>query len=78
MIDNWDLHPQAEKKSAKIIRTYLEAAQALLAAAVGEQVREVVDQGRRGQVSHVAYLPGGGDAMAGSTAGAEPGNSHAL
>jgi hypothetical protein len=32
MIDNWDPHLQAEKKSAKTIRTYLEAAQALLAA----------------------------------------------
>ena len=27
MIDSWDLHPRAEKKSAKTIRTYLEAAQ---------------------------------------------------
>jgi hypothetical protein len=27
MIDSWDLHLRAEKKSAKTIRTYLEAAQ---------------------------------------------------
>jgi hypothetical protein len=26
MIDSWDLHMRAEKKSAKTIRTYLEAA----------------------------------------------------
>jgi hypothetical protein len=33
-----------ENKSAKTIRTYLEAAQALLAAAAAEQIREVADQ----------------------------------
>ena len=27
MIDSWDLHLRAERKSAKTIRTYLEAAQ---------------------------------------------------
>jgi hypothetical protein len=43
MIDSRGLYLQAEKKSAKAIRTCLEAGQALVAAAAGEQVREVAD-----------------------------------
>ena len=31
MIDSWDLHPRTERKSAKTVRTYLEAAQWLAA-----------------------------------------------
>ena len=31
MIDSWDLHLRAERKSAKTVRTYLEAAQWLAA-----------------------------------------------
>jgi hypothetical protein len=57
MIDNWDLHLQAEKKSAEAIRTYLEAVQALLAAAVGEQIREVADQ----VLGSAEFLVAGGD-----------------
>ena len=76
MIDSWELHLRAEKKSAKTIRTYLEAAQwfaagYLIPAGFTGQARRLSDmEALSGSAGDYCHQQAGRDAAA-------PGHSHA-